>query len=695
MDSRSLLFKIGNGTSIKPKGYYYKLFLRFFSFSLFTAAVPLLLIALYIHSSYSAYSNNRMAESFRRRVESCRSIIQLFLSERLNDLQLIFRTHPVSYLKQESDLKMMFREVNRDGEYFNDLGIIDQRGFYVSYVGPYDLRSNDYSITPWFTELMKKTVYISDVFLGYRNYPHFIMAVLRQEGGANWILRATVATESLSLLLAGVNIGKTSEVFLLNDKGVYQTTSESGGTVMERSYFDLKDFSDESGIKIIGNKIVAFSWLKEPHWLLIVQQDYSEFFADREFADHATLGFLGVSLFSLLFVALISMSYIVRNIKRMDRQTIDLSKKLIISEKMATLGQLAAGVAHEINNPLAIIQSEIDLMRENEHPSTAVGSLSNIEDQIDRCSRIIRNLLGFSRRIKSGRQPLDINELIKEVQTLYMKWASTAGISIVANLSEELPMVVADPFEIGQILINLVSNAIDAYEGNGGGTIQIGSWADRGEFLHVSVTDFGCGILEKDLKLIFDPFFTTKRAGKGAGLGLAICCSIMQNHGGQIAVKSKYGEGTELFCLFLSAMQRRQKTMNSPKILLIDDEIAFVRNMSELLKRRGYEVSTTESGTEGIRLLQDNNCDVVVLDLRMPGLSGIEVLKRIRTEKKTAPEVIILTGFATIDSASECLEYGACDLISKPVKIQDLVERISKAFHRKLIKEGKYSYVDN
>ncbi len=135
--------------------------------------------------------------------------------------------------------------------------------------------------------------------------------------------------------------------------------------------------------------------------------------------------------------------------------------------------------------------------------------------------------------------------------------------------------------------------------------------------------------------------------------------------------------------------------MNSPRILLIDDEIAFVRNVSELLKRRGYEVSIANSGMEGVRMLQENNCDVVVLDLRMPGLSGIEVLKKIRTEKKTAPEVIIMTGFATIDSATECLEHGAFDLVSKPIKIQDLAERITKAFQRRLIKEGKQKFVES
>ncbi len=111
-------------------------------------------------------------------------------------------------------------------------------------------------------------------------------------------------------------------------------------------------------------------------------------------------------------------------------------------------------------------------------------------------------------------------------------------------------MVIADPFEIGQVLINLVGNAIDAHESKGNGNIQIRTWAEQSGYLHVSVTDSGCGIPEKDMELVFDPFFTTKRAGKGAGLGLAICYSIMQNHGGQIAVKSKYSEGTEFILSF-------------------------------------------------------------------------------------------------------------------------------------------------
>ncbi len=128
--------------------------------------------------------------------------------------------------------------------------------------------------------------------------------------------------------------------------------------------------------------------------------------------------------------------------------------------------------------------------------------------------------------------------------------------------------------------------------------------------------------------------------------------------------------------------------MKHPRVLLIDDEAAFVANIAELLERRGYKVSTAGNGEDGLRVLKEKSFDVVVLDLRMPGISGMDVLREIKTDLKTSPEVIILTGYATVDSGLEGLELGAFDYVAKPIRIGDLVERVAEAFHRKMMKEG-------
>ncbi len=561
------------GMPSRKQRYYLRLFLRFCLFSLVCAIIPVTFMAAYNYHSYSRFSNERMVQSFQRRVESSRGLVELFLKERLLNLQTLVQIHSVDFLKQESNLKLVFDAFNNESEYFEDLGLINQRGFHESYVGPYDLMANDYSVTFWFKALMEKGFFVSDMFMGYRKIPHFIVAVLKEEQDKKWILRATIDTEALSSMLAGITIDKTGEVFLLNAEGYYQTATKSGGRIMEKSVFDMASFPGESGIEIFENtdsdeptpKIVAYSWLKNPRWLLIVQQDYSEFFADRDFAGRATFYFLGVSALSIFLVVALSVTYIVRTIMNRDRELAALNRQLVQAGKLASLGQLAAGVAHEINNPLAVIQSEVDIIREFGEPAengSRLGrSLEQIEAQVQRCSKIIRNLLGFSRRIKSEAKQVDVTEVIREVIVLFQKWAGSAGIDIVLDLKENLPKISGDSFEIGQVLVNLIGNAIDALEGKQGGTIRIKTGLDsESRSLFITVADTGCGIPQADIDSIFDPFFTTKPVGKGSGLGLSISYSIVKNMGGEIAVRSEAQKGTEFTLSFPLEVHKTRRT---------------------------------------------------------------------------------------------------------------------------------------
>ncbi|MCE5244820.1 MAG: two-component sensor histidine kinase [Desulfobacteraceae bacterium] len=535
---------------------YRALFLRFFVFSLICTFVPLAFIASYLHRNYSEFSHSRMTQSFQRRIESSQSLVQLFLKERLFDLKLITRLSTLEYLSDASSLRAVFDFLNEDREYFEDLGVIKSDGFHVSYVGPYDLMKNDYSVTFWFRELMTSKAFFSDMFLGYRNVPHFIIAVLKEENGGRWILRATLETQALSSMLQGITIARTGEVFLLNAQGFYQTAPKSGGKILEKSDLPMERFTEETGIEILDGdgkdvprKIVAYSWLRDPRWLLVVRQDHAEFFADMAFADRATTFFLIVSSFAILAVVTGSTIYIIATIKRRDRERETMNRQLIQAGKLASIGQLAAGVAHEINNPLAVIQSEVDMMREfgDSDSFSLPESYDRIEGQVQRCGKITRDILGFSRRIHTEVHEIDINQAIRESVSLCEKWASTAGIRIAMDLAETLPPVPSDPFEIEQVLLNLVANAVHALEEKmAGGTIRIRSQLSRdGRMLKIVVEDDGCGIPAQHLDKIFDPFFTTKPQGKGTGLGLSISYSIVKRLGGDIHVRSQYGKGSE------------------------------------------------------------------------------------------------------------------------------------------------------
>jgi two-component system NtrC family sensor kinase len=247
-------------------------------------------------------------------------------------------------------------------------------------------------------------------------------------------------------------------------------------------------------------------------------------------------------------------------IKKQDKDTDSLNKQLVQAGKLASLGELSAGVAHEINNPLAIILTESQVMRDTIDEATGlndaakaelIDSLSQTESQVHRCSLITQSLLKFSRRNKSQREMVNLNVFLEEVIRLMDGKAKGMGIHFALDLEKDIPSFPSDPSLLQQVFINLINNAADAHEGKPYGTISIGTRADnRRNGVEITVGDTGSGISPEIMEKIFDPFFTTKAVGKGTGLGLSITYSTIKAVGGDISVRSTIGKGTQ-FNIFL------------------------------------------------------------------------------------------------------------------------------------------------
>jgi two-component system NtrC family sensor kinase len=212
------------------KRYYSRLYRKFILINLVCSLVPLLLVGWAINSYYTGFAESRMTTSFEHQVDHHRKIIELFLRERSSRLRIIAQTHSKEYLGQASNLAHVFEILNQEYGSMEDLGVIDDQGKHVAYVGPYDLMDKDYSQTTWFKNVMVKGLYISDMFTGWRKVPHFIIAILRVEKGEKWILRATIDTKTFRSLVENVRIGQTGEVYLVNEEGVFQTTPASWRT---------------------------------------------------------------------------------------------------------------------------------------------------------------------------------------------------------------------------------------------------------------------------------------------------------------------------------------------------------------------------------------------------------------------------------------------------------------------------------
>jgi two-component system NtrC family sensor kinase len=307
-------------------------------------------------------------------------------------------------------------------------------------------------------------------------------------------------------------------------------------------------------------QLVAYAWLENPRWKLVVKQDYSEAFSDANLANRAALISLHISLLIIFVIAVISTRYMIKIIKNRDEEADWLNRQLVHAGKLASLGELSAGVAHEINNPLAIILTESQVMRDTigEAPGMSddvitelITSLSQMENQVHRCSLITQNLLKFSRRNKSQRETVNLNAFVEEVIRLMDGRAKGMGIQFVIDLDKDIPSFPSDPSLLQQVMINLINNAVDAHEGKPYGTISIATRTDsRRHGVEITVGDTGSGISPENLEKIFDPFFTTKAVGKGTGLGLSITYSTIKGVGGDISVQSTIGKGTR-FNIFL------------------------------------------------------------------------------------------------------------------------------------------------
>ena len=532
--------------------------------------VPLLLVGWGINMHYTRFAKARMIDSFKTQLAHHRKIIELFLKENVSKLRAVAQTGSLDHLKRPAILLDVFENLNGQDGSIADLGIIDANGDHLAYIGPFDLLDKNYAGELWFKKVMQNGVYISDMFLGFRRMPHFIIAVMREENGTPWILRATVDTDIFRSLVESVRVGKSGEVLLMNREGIFQTSPRFSGNIMEKVPFPmgrphdgiqidiLKDALDAKSRRI-PRQIAARTWLKEPGWMLMIRQDYAEALNDVDHANYVTLIGLHMSLVIILMITVLITRYMITVIRKRDMEADFLNKQFMQASKLASIGELSAGVAHEINNPLAIILTERQILLDDASRMRAmdpdfrtqfIDSMAQIDTQIQRCKRITQNLLRFSRRTQSVIETVDLNEFIHELVDLMEREASTEGIQFRTDLAEDLPDIQSDPSQLQQVFLNMITNAKDAHNGMPYGVIHIKTRADdSGWGVWVTFADTGSGIRPEYLDKIFDPFFTTKPVGKGTGLGLSVCYSIVQRLGGNIRVKSAPGN-TE-FELFL------------------------------------------------------------------------------------------------------------------------------------------------
>ncbi len=679
--------------------------------------VPMLLVAGLVLDQFNISHKEKLYAHLTEVVHKHTQDIDNFLNERINNIQFLSETCGMENLFDELFLEERLHQLQQTyGDVFEDLGIVNEEGVQEFYAGRLKLEKAQYAGAEWFENAIKNQSFISDVFSGLRSSPHFIVSVKHTYQNRNYLLKATINFDAFNSLAENLRIGKTGFAFILSKKGQFQTKPHYDMLPSKKTYQDFlkagrpskhgtyigmfKDASDRRDIMFVA------ALLKNDDWILVYQQDKSEAFSELIKARITAGVVIFIGALIIVLINLILFHKVLTRIATADREKEMMNRQVIETGKLASVGELAAGIAHEINNPVAIMVQEAgwieDLLGEEEFKQSKnmeefKRALKQVNTQGQRCKEITHKLLSFARKTSPKLQEVQINEIIKEVVAI-TDMAAYTKISMNSDLDEKLPPIHGSQTEIQQVLLNLINNALYALEKDGG-KINITSRLETDCVLFI-VEDDGTGIPEANLERIFDPFFTTKPVGKGSGLGLSICFGIINKMGGEIDVHSIIDEGTRFEIRFplkdltisndeilptsaatdsgLMVPESGKIDKKQIKLLLVDDEKSFVKVLSKRLGRRDMVVTTAFSGSEGIQALRKVDFDVAVLDLKMEDMDGLEVLKVFK-KMYSKMEVIILSGHESEKAAREGIEYGAFAYLAKPCKIEDLIDTIRKA----------------
>jgi two-component system NtrC family sensor kinase len=519
---------------------------------LLVSVLPLLVIAFVNFLLFFNLNRSIVIEYHANSLRNHRGAIDAFLDDLTGEMQRITERCTLAELVG-GELERIFPLIQRGGV-LTDIGIIDSGGRHLKYVGPFDLAGKNYYGSEWFSHTVREGVYISDVFLGFRGVPHFVIAVKHSVKDDFWILRATVNSETFSRLVDATRSGRTGETFIVNSQGLYQTKTRFAGNLLEASGFpDLKPHEDIRVREIVqdGKRFLcSTTWLEHPCWLIIFRQQVWDVFSPLR---NATAVGMAMCLLGLLgggLLAVVVARAQVRRIRTADRDTQALTERLVAAGKTAAVGEMSAGLAHEINNPLATIDTLQTWIRDlgsaepipSEDRREILESAAKIGEQVERCKTITQGLLKFARKVESKSEAIDAVALIEELAVILRTRAVVEGSNLEVSL-EPVPRVMGAPSHLQQVIVNLVNNALDAVEGKADGRVVIRTWHSNGKVC-IEVADNGHGVSPEHLSSIFLPFFTTKPVGRGTGLGLSICHGLVQDLRGTISVNTGVGSGT-------------------------------------------------------------------------------------------------------------------------------------------------------
>ena len=547
---------ISPGARTDTTEYFTKLRLRLTLGLLAAFSLPVIALAVYFHFQFNPTLRETGKLHLASLAESQRNTIDLFLQERVTNIFSLFHGTAFTLDPSQQQMDRYLQGLRQTSDAFIDVGFCNSEGVQVGYAGPFpDLYGKDYSNEDWFVSVMERDAnyHVSDIYLGFRKKPHFTIAVKQLIDTKPYVMRATLDPDKFYIFLRNISRGKGVDSVLVNKGGYYQVVAPDRGALLGKSEY-MPPGSEGSGVEEIsanGNPIlVAYVWLRETPWVLMVRQPldiaYAQVYRSRTAMIASTAAIMAV----MGFLVWMMTDRLLKGAQATAESHEKLQSELIHASKMASVGELAAGIAHEINNPLAVVVATTGVIRDlfdpefdlQWTPETIREELANIDKAVFRARGVTQTLLKFSRRNPPRLVLGNLNNILDEVVGgLKEQEFHVSNIKLVRDYAPDLPEIPIDADQMGQVFLNLINNAGDAIDG--AGTITLTTRHDDSS-ARVTVTDTGVGMTSEVMQHVFLPFYTTKEVGKGTGLGLSVSSSIIESFGGRIEVQSMPGAGS-------------------------------------------------------------------------------------------------------------------------------------------------------
>jgi two-component system NtrC family sensor kinase len=519
---------------------------------------PLATLALYFFIQYGAIVDEGNRLHLKAIAESQANTLDLYLTERIVNVSNII-DNPAWEISQSSEsLARHLKTLQMKNDAFVDIGYVNESGTQIAYLGPFEmLEEQDYGSESWFLTLSteNRDHIITDIYLGFREKPHFTIAVRRLLHGRTVVLRAALDPVRMYEYISTLKGSHEVLTSVVNQTGLYQLVTPDLGIPLENSLIvpPLSPSTGADEIQIEGQSLTyAYVRLRSVDWVLITQQPFT-------FMGGILSGFsLRMILIASVFVlfGLLMIHRRARKIVALKIETEHTRAQLSHAAKLASIGQLAAGIAHEINNPLAAINEEAGLLKDLINPEFGKklsdkelnDRLDSIEQLVFRCRDITQKLLKFVRKTDIELRKHEIHPLIDEVvDGLLGPRLAVSNIKVIRKFCTDCPEITTDGNQLQQVFLNIVTNALDAMRDQKGTLTIITDVFDNK--IRIDFEDTGHGIAPEHIDKIFNPFFTTKDVGKGTGLGMSASYSIIKSLDGEISVESEVGSGTKFTIL--------------------------------------------------------------------------------------------------------------------------------------------------